>query len=98
MALTGAPCQTPLAATGFHREPARLTTGLLGSDYRPSQMTYDLRRLRLAGLIRRLPHTNRYTLTTGGIRVAIAYTKIYNWLTSSLITLPSTFATYVDEL
>jgi hypothetical protein len=28
-----------------------LITGLLGSDYRPGQMTYDLRRLRLAGLI-----------------------------------------------
>ena len=43
-------------------------------------MTYDLRRLRLSGLIRRLPHTNRYTLTTDGIRIAVAYTKIYNRL------------------
>jgi hypothetical protein len=54
-----------------------LIAGLLGSDYRPGQMTYDLRRLRLAGLIRRHPHTNRYTLTADGIRIAIAYTKIY---------------------
>jgi hypothetical protein len=81
MALTGALCQTLLAATGFTNKSLRaLTTGLLGSDYRPSQMTYDLRRLRLAGLIRRLPHTNHYTLTSDGIRIAIAYTKIYNHL------------------
>jgi hypothetical protein len=43
-------------------------------------MTYDLRRLRLNGLIHRLPHSNRYTLTTDGIRIAIFYTKIYNRL------------------
>jgi hypothetical protein len=41
-------------------------------------MTYDLRRLRLNGLIRRLPHTNRYTLTEDGIRIAVFYTKVYN--------------------
>ena len=39
-----------------------MIAGLLGSDYRPNQMTYDLRRLRLNGLIRRLPHSNRYML------------------------------------
>ena len=50
-------------------------------------MTYDLRRLRLASLIRRLPHTNRYTLTSDGIRIAVAYTKIYNQLL-----VPLTFA------
>jgi predicted MarR family transcription regulator len=43
-------------------------------------MTYDLRRLRLAGLIHRLPHSNRYTLTADGIRIAVFYTKIYNRL------------------
>jgi predicted MarR family transcription regulator len=43
-------------------------------------MTYDLRRLRLAGLIRRLPRSNRYTLTADGIRIAVVYTKVYNRL------------------
>jgi hypothetical protein len=57
-----------------------LTAGLLASDYRPGQMTYDLCGLRLAGLIRRLPHSNRYTLTADGIRIAVFYTKIYNRL------------------
>jgi hypothetical protein len=79
MALTGALCQTLLAATGFTNKSLRaLIAGLLGSDYRPGQMTYDLRRLRLAGLIRRLPRSNRYRLTDDGIRIAIFYTKIYN--------------------
>ncbi len=81
MALTGALCQTLLAATGFTNKNLRvLIAGLLGSDYRPGQMTYDLRRLRLAGLIRRLPRSNRYTLTDDGIRIVIIYTKIYNRL------------------
>jgi hypothetical protein len=81
MALTGALCQTLLAATGFTNKNLRvLIAGLLGSDYRPGQMTYDLRRLRLAGLIHRLPHTNRYKLTSDGIRIAIFYTKLYNRL------------------
>jgi hypothetical protein len=43
-------------------------------------MTYDLRRLRTAGLIRRLPRSNRYTLTADGTRIAIFYTKVYNRL------------------
>ena len=57
-----------------------LITGLLGSDYRPGQMTYDLRRLRLAGLIARQPHSNRYTVTDDGIRIAIFYNKLYHRL------------------
>ena len=81
MALAGALCQTLLAATGFtSKNPRVLIAGLLGSTYTPGQMTYDLRRLRLNGLIRRLPHTNRYTLTSDGIRIAVFYTKIYNRL------------------
>jgi hypothetical protein len=81
MALTGALCQTLLAATGFTNKSLRaVIAGLLGSDYRPGQMTYDLRRLRLAGLIQRLPRSNRYTLTADGIRIAVFYTKIYNRL------------------
>jgi hypothetical protein len=81
MALTGALCQTLLAATGFTNKSLRvLIAGLLGSDYRANQMTYDLRRLRLAGLIRRLPRSNRYMLTSDGIRIAVFYTKIYNRL------------------
>jgi len=81
MALAGALCQTLLAATGFTNKNLRvLIAGLLGSAYTPGQMTYDLRRLRLNGLIRRLPCTNRYVLTADGVRIAVFYTKVYNRL------------------
>ena len=43
-------------------------------------MTYDLRRLRLHGLIERIPKTHRYRLTPVGLRVAIFYTSLYNRL------------------
>ena len=81
MALAGALCTTLLAATGITNKSLRaLMTGLLHAPYTPGQMTYDLRQLRLNGLIRRLPHTNRYTLTSDGIRIAVFYTKVYNRL------------------
>ena len=34
-------------------------------------MTYDLRRLRLKGLIARIPDKNRYIVTSYGLRVAL---------------------------
>ena len=40
-------------------------------------MTYDLRRLRLKGLIHRTPGTHRYTVTTYGLKVAFFYSKLY---------------------
>jgi hypothetical protein len=43
-------------------------------------MTYDLRRLRLAGLIRRIEHTSTYVLTPDGTRIAVFYTKLHNRL------------------
>ena len=42
------------------------------------QMTYDLRRLRLHGLIIRVPHTNTYVLTPEGIRTAVFFTKVHD--------------------
>jgi hypothetical protein len=40
-------------------------------------MTYDLRRLRRKGLIRRLPRSQRYQLTRDGRRTAVFLTKTY---------------------
>ena len=54
-------------------------------DYSSSQMSYDLRRLRLHGLIERSPGTNYYTLTSEGIRVAVFYTKLYDRLLRPLL-------------
>ena len=52
MALAGALCVMVHAVNGFTNQSLRgLVAGLLGSDYSTNQMTYDLRRLRLHGLI-----------------------------------------------
>jgi len=77
MALAGALCLVVHAVTGFTNKSLRgHVAGLLGKDYSSSQMSYDLRRLRLHGLIERSPGTNYYTLTPEGIRVAVFYTKL----------------------
>src|SRR4029077_10064542 len=51
------------------QEPGQLTAG---------KITYDLRRLRLHGLIERIPKTHRYRITDKGLRTAIFYTRLYN--------------------
>jgi hypothetical protein len=44
---------------GFSNRSLRaLVAGLLAAPYTANQMTYDLRRLRLKHLIRRLPRSN----------------------------------------
>jgi predicted MarR family transcription regulator len=48
-------------------------------------MSYDLRRLRLHGLIERTPGTNSYNLTPEGIRVAVFYTKLQSRLLQPLL-------------
>jgi hypothetical protein len=85
-ALAGALCQTLLAATGITNKSLRaLMTGLLHAPYTPGQMTYDLRRLRMTGLIHRIERTNRYVLTPDGIKVAVFYTKLHNRLLRPLL-------------
>src|SRR5262249_45237831 len=41
------------------------------------RMTYQLRRLRLHGLIERLPHTHRYQVTARGLRIALFFTRVH---------------------
>src|SRR6266705_2255494 len=43
-------------------------------------MTYQLRRLRLHGLIERLPNSFRYRVTDFGFRAALFFTRLYNRL------------------
>jgi hypothetical protein len=50
---------------------------LLNAPYTTRQATYDLRRLKRKGLIRRLDHAHRYELTTIGRAVAVLFTKSY---------------------
>jgi hypothetical protein len=86
MALVGALCITLNAVTGFTNRSLRAqVAGLLGSPYGPAQMTYDLRRLRRKGLIRRRPRSNSYALTADGVHVAIFYTKVYSRLLRPLL-------------
>jgi hypothetical protein len=73
------------AITGFTHLPGGFRNrdlrpqveALLGRPYGRAQMTYDLRRLRLKGLIHRIPKTHRYTTTTYGLKVAFFYSKLY---------------------
>jgi hypothetical protein len=86
MALAGALSVMVHAVSGFTNKSLRgLVAGLLGADYTTSQMTYDLRRLRLHGLIERLPHTNRYVTTRDGLRAAVFYTKVHDRLLGPLL-------------
>jgi hypothetical protein len=67
--------------TFTHKDVREHLAPLLG--YKPSQYsigrgTYDLRRLRMHGLIERIPRTHRYRPTPKGMRTAIFCTKLYN--------------------
>jgi hypothetical protein len=85
MALAGALCLTLHAVTGFTNRSLRAhVAGLLGTDYSVNQMSYDLARLRLHGLIRRLDGQHRYVLTNQGRRFAVFYTKLANRVVAPL--------------
>lgn len=51
--------------------------GLAPDQFTQGQMTYHLRRLRLHGLIERIPQTHRYQVTDFGWRVAFFFTRLY---------------------
>lgn len=52
--------------------------GLPPEQFGAGRMTYDLRRLRLHGLIERIPRTHRYQLTNYGWKVALFFARAYN--------------------
>lgn len=63
---------------GFtNRQLATRTSQFLGAPYTSRQATYDLRRLKRKGLIRRLRKKHRYALTPVGRGVAVLFTKAY---------------------
>lgn len=62
-----------------HRElgtPLAALLGLPADAFPPGRMTYQLRRLRLHGLIARLPGTHRYRVTEPGLRLALFFTRV----------------------
>jgi hypothetical protein len=71
-----------LLPRGFsHRELRDHWAPLLGQQAQnmtQGQMTYHLRRLRLHGIIERLPKSHRYRVTEQGWRTALFWTRCYN--------------------
>lgn len=59
------------------KERLALLLGLDPSTITQGRMTYQLRRLRLHGLIERLPRKHRYRVTPFGLRIALFYTRVY---------------------
>jgi hypothetical protein len=72
----------PLLPTGFSnrdlREHLAPLLGQLPEQLTPCRMTYQLRRLRLHGMIQRIPETHRYRVTEYGLRAALFFTRTYN--------------------
>src|SRR5262249_22326818 len=60
------------------REHIAPLLGMKPSQITPGRVTYDLRRLRMHGLIERIPKTHCYRITAKGLRTAIFYTRLYN--------------------
>ena len=86
MALLGALCLSLNAVVGFTNRSLRAQVSrLLGAAYTPNQMSYDLGRLRLNGIIQRLDGSNTYVLTSEGQRVAIFYSKLHQRLLRPLL-------------
>jgi len=68
------------------QEPARLDDRpARRCDLHQKQASYDLARLRVNGLITRIPGKNRYRLTGDGLRFAIFYTKLHDRLLRPLL-------------
>ncbi|MCA1698562.1 MAG: hypothetical protein LC790_06510, partial [Actinobacteria bacterium] len=77
MALLACLCHYGHLLNGLtNRSLRELIAGLI-PGYSANQATYDLRRVRRKGLIRRIPHSQRYELTEQGRRIAVFFTKTY---------------------
>lgn len=70
-----------LQIEGFrHRQLRPLLAQMLGWEeaaLKPGRISYELRRLRLHGLIARLPKTHRYRLTATGLGTVVFYQRTY---------------------
>jgi len=81
LALLHALCLFASPPSGFRqRDIRRHVAALQGraiADYGPGALSYDLRRLRLHGLIERIPKTHRYRVTAAGLRSALFCVRLY---------------------
>jgi len=87
MALAGALAITSNLIGGFSNKTLRplVAAQLDDQPYGQARCSYDLRRLRLKGLMVRIEHSNTYVLTDDGQRFAIFYTKVHNRLLRPLL-------------
>jgi len=73
-----------LQANGFvNRDLRELTAQLRGLDpdtVTAGQMTYDLRRLRMHGLIHKIPHSHRYQVTDRGLTDSMFLSAVHDRL------------------
>jgi hypothetical protein len=69
-------------ARGFTNQDLRqayaVLLGLRPGEIGQGRMSYELRRLRLHGLIERVTKTHRYRLTNRGLQTALFYTRVYS--------------------
>jgi hypothetical protein len=77
MALLACLCSFQHLFAGLTNRTLRPQIAELIPGYSTGQMTYDLRRLRRKGLIRRIPRSQRYELTALGRRTAVFFTKTH---------------------
>jgi hypothetical protein len=63
--------------SGDLREHLASLLGVDPSQWTQGRLTYQLRRLRLHGLIERAPASHRYTVTAKGLRVAMGFTRCH---------------------
>ena len=66
---------------------------LADTDYRLSQLRYDLAKLRAKGLVERVGRSRRYRLTALGLRLGVLLVKLRIRLLGPLATLVSTATT-----
>jgi len=59
------------------RERLALLLGCEPGAMTPGRVTCELRRLRLHGLIARIPHIQRYRVTDEGLHTALFFTRVY---------------------
>jgi len=91
-----------LLPTGFaNRDLRGFLAPLLGvpaETMTPGRMTYHLRRLRLHGLIERIPHTHRYTVTDFGLNAAVVLHRAHARFTAmALADLTTINPTHPDD-
>ncbi len=77
MALLACLCSFQHLFAGLTNRTLRPQIAELIPGYTRGQMTYDLRRLRRKGMIRRIPRSQRYELTGFGRRTAVFFTKTH---------------------